>query len=109
MHNSRYFSNPESFVPERWIESEREKETCVKNAWIAFHYGKWSCIGKPYSSSIKSYNNVSLAMMEMRVTLARLIWKFDLELKDIGQKEPEFHHKTLSAGSLMIRVKKLQD
>lgn len=48
MHNEKYFSNPDTFIPERWIESERGTETCLKRAWIPFLHGKWHCIGKPY-------------------------------------------------------------
>src|SRR5271170_6545713 len=48
MHDERNFSNPESFIPERWIESERGNETCVKEAFIAFQQGRRNCVGKPY-------------------------------------------------------------
>ena len=49
----------------------------------------------------------SLAMMEMRVTLTRLIWNFDLALKD-GQEEPTYDHKALSAGQLLLKVRRCQ-
>ena len=48
MHDERNFSNPESFIPERWIESERGNETCTKEAFIAFQQGRRNCVGKPY-------------------------------------------------------------
>ena len=48
MHDERHFSNPESFIPTRWIESERGSETCNRSAWIPFSYGPRNCIGKPY-------------------------------------------------------------
>ena len=47
----------------------------------------------------------SLAMMEMRVTLTRLMWNFDLALKD-GQEEPVYDHKSLSAGQLLLNVQR---
>jgi len=47
LHDERYFSNPESFIPERWIDTEKGMETCVKEAWIPFLIGKRNCIGKP--------------------------------------------------------------
>ena len=49
MHDERYYSNPESFIPERWIESERGSETCVKDAFLAFQQGRRNCVGKPYT------------------------------------------------------------
>jgi hypothetical protein len=57
-----------------------------------------SCISRHYPA------DDSLAMMEMRVTLTRLIWNFDLALKD-GQ-EPAYHHKSLSAGQLLLKVQR---
>lgn len=45
-----------------------------------------------------------LALMEMKCTLARLIWHFDIALKE-GQEEPAYDHITISAGKLQVRVK----
>jgi cytochrome P450 len=108
LHDERYFSNPHSFVPERWIESERGKETCVTTAWIPFSYGKWNCIGKPYST-LGNYELIfRLAMMEMRVTLSRLIWHYDVELKSAGQDVPTYDHLSLASGQLEVRLKKVE-
>ena len=110
LHNETYFSNPHSFIPERWIESERGNETCVKKAWIAFSYGKWDCIGKPYLPSRDVWRGLicRLAMMEMRVTLAKLIWQFDVTLKTAGQEEPRFNHRAVAAGELEVRLRKVE-
>jgi cytochrome P450 len=48
MRDERYFSNANSFIPTRWIESERGGETCNKAAWIPFSHGLRNCAGKPY-------------------------------------------------------------
>lgn len=45
--------------------------------------------------------------MAMRVTLCRLIWEFDISLKE-GQTVPEYDHKRLSAGHLEVYLKKVQ-
>lgn len=45
-----------------------------------------------------------LAMMEMRVTIARLLWEFDVQLKDEGQEVPKYDHKSISAGQLDVRL-----
>jgi hypothetical protein len=46
-------------------------------------------------------------MMEMRVTLARLIWEYDIRLEREGQEEPTFSHKELAAGKLEVRLNKV--
>ena len=43
--------------------------------------------------------------MEMRVALARLIWNFDISLKEVGQAEPTFDHRSVAAGKLWIRLR----
>lgn len=43
--------------------------------------------------------------MEMRLSLARLIWHFDFVLKE-GQQEPEYDHITIAAGKLLVCVKR---
>ena len=45
-------------------------------------------------------------MMEMRITLAKLIWNYDLELAHEDQEEPTYDHRQISAGELKIRVKR---
>ena len=45
-----------------------------------------------------------LALMEIRVVLAKLIWQYDIEPKDLGQGEPIYYHKALAAGQLEVRL-----
>ncbi|KAH7142783.1 cytochrome P450 [Dactylonectria estremocensis] len=66
-HNPKYFKDPESFVPERWLGDPRF-DSDQKNALRPFSVGPRNCIGK------------NLAYAEMRLILARLIWNFHLEL-----------------------------
>jgi hypothetical protein len=47
-------------------------------------------------------------MMEMRVTLARLLWEFEVHLKDEGQDVPVYDHKSLSAGKLEVRLERVE-
>jgi len=91
LHDPRYFSNPEEFIPERWIDSS-SGETCASKAWIPFAYGQWSCIGKP------------LALMEIRIALSKLVWNFELEVPS-DQGEPEYDHIQIAAGKLCVVVK----
>lgn len=109
LHDERYFSNPDSFIPERWIESERGDETCVKEAWIPFSYGKWNCIGKPYFSwRGRLWLIIRLALMEMRVTMAKLVWTYDISLNKEGQEIPSLDHRSVSAGKLEVRMTKVE-
>ena len=105
-HDERHFSNPDVFIPERWIESERGMETCNKEAFITFSSGKWNCVGKSY---VSGWNCVDfrLALMGMRVILTKLIWEYDVSLKE-GQDVPDYDHKCFMAGQLEVHLKKVQ-
>jgi cytochrome P450 len=80
----QYYRSPEEYIPERWIEgatcqsssssaswttSKEEIET-ARRAFCPFSIGPRGCIGK------------SMAFMEMRLTLARLFFLFDMSLAD---------------------------
>jgi cytochrome P450 len=63
----KFFYDPETFHPERWLNV---KESCFSsdqlNAIQPFGVGPRSCIGR------------LLAWAEMRLILARLVWRFEL-------------------------------
>jgi cytochrome P450 len=61
------FKDPNSFIPERWLDDEKYADD-IKEACQPFSYGPRNCVGR------------SLAYMEMRIILARLLWNFDVEL-----------------------------
>jgi hypothetical protein len=50
------------------------------------------------------YAESRLALMEMRCTLARLIWYYDIALME-GQEEPAYDHITISAGKLYVTLR----
>ncbi|KAM0145507.1 hypothetical protein ACHAPG_011587 [Botrytis cinerea] len=72
-YSSLNFHKPECFIPERWLP-EAKSDTLSpffndnRDVLQPFSFGPRNCIGK------------NLAYNEMRVILARTIWKFDLEL-----------------------------
>lgn len=67
--SDRNFSHAEYFMPERWLSHVRKTaETDAKAAFQPFSVGPRSCLGK------------NLAKAEMRLILARMLWRFDLEL-----------------------------
>ena len=69
MHRDpRYFSPfPDQFWPERWLQSGSTsgKATLNTNAFIPFSYGPRNCVGK------------RLAIVEMQMVVALLVWRFD--------------------------------
>ncbi|KAK4187692.1 cytochrome P450 monooxygenase [Podospora australis] len=73
-HSSRNFSEPDKFIPERWLDVDEfdgvRFDKSRHHAVQAFSVGPRNCIGK------------NLAYVEMRLILARLIWNFDLSLAD---------------------------
>lgn len=67
-HNPEIFPSPFQFRPERWIEGEGVTAEDIKAreaAIFAFSYGVRSCPGK------------SLARMELAITMARLLFRYD--------------------------------
>ncbi|OCK74435.1 benzoate 4-monooxygenase cytochrome P450 [Lepidopterella palustris CBS 459.81] len=65
-HSPSNYKDPESFVPERWLEGDQIYASDQKAAHMPFSYGPRNCIGK------------NLAWAEMRLLLARLLWEFDI-------------------------------
>lgn len=63
-HDPRYWKEPWSFQPERWIGDGFGDKTSV---YYPFGYGPRSCIGE------------ALAYMEMRIILAKMIFAYDWE------------------------------
>ena len=69
-HNPAYFPSPWEFSPERWIVGDGVEEGLVeraREAYTPFSIGSRGCIGK------------SLALMEMRLVVARLVWEWEVE------------------------------
>jgi cytochrome P450 len=88
---AQYYREPETYIPERWIEGETCKASGVswtstkedietaRRAFCPFSIGPRGCIGK------------SMAFMEMRLTLARLIFLFDMSLADRQGEDSNGH------------------
>ncbi|KAK2006393.1 cytochrome P450 [Colletotrichum eremochloae] len=76
-HDEKYFREPFSFQPERWIVGERLSDGTLvtpellkysSNAFMAFSAGNRGCIGKP------------LAYLQMSLLFATLAFKYDMRL-----------------------------
>jgi len=72
-HSTRNFTDPEYYVPERWLGGEKYKDD-VREVVNPFSFGPRNCLGK------------NLAYAEMRLILAKVLFSFDLELVDKGQE-----------------------
>lgn len=67
------FHKPECYIPERWLPDAKDNPQSPffndnRDVLQPFSTGPRNCIGR------------NLAYNEMRVILARMIWKFDMEL-----------------------------
>jgi cytochrome P450 len=82
-HNASYFPDPEKFKPDRWIKtfSPPEELQVAQEAFSVFLLGPRGCIGK------------NMAYMELLITVARVVWLFELRLVDGGTKTISFGDK----------------
>lgn len=74
-HNERYYRDPFSFRPERWIaeqgtEAEKDEIALAKSAFCPFSLGNRGCIGRQMA-----YNELSMA-------LGRVFYQYDIRLKE---------------------------
>ncbi|KAI9159113.1 Cytochrome P450 monooxygenase astJ [Paramyrothecium foliicola] len=81
--NPDNFADPNSFRPERWLPKTHELYDPIfdqdnKNVFKPFSFGPRDCIGK------------NLAYAEMRVIVARMLYRFDVE---IGAGQEGWHDK----------------
>lgn len=68
--SSKYFHDSNSFVPERWLpkgQRPSQFDNDHLNVSNPFSLGHSNCLGK------------TLALAEMRLSLARMLWAFDFE------------------------------
>lgn len=79
-HNPNYYPDPFVYSPERWIAGEQftaQDISLAQSAFCPFSIGPRGCIGK------------GLAYIEMSITLARVLWLYDLrkaqEVDDPGE------------------------
>lgn len=102
-HDSRNFSHPDTFWPDRWLIADgkqvhSEKITHNPGAFMPFSTGPLNCVGK------------NLAMLEMRTLICHTMQKLDLRFQDgwdpqqwIDELEDRFVTKT---GELPVIVRR---
>ena len=79
-HNPVYYPDPFQYKPERWIIGEDNTRGSVD---LAFSIGPVGCVGK------------NLAYLELRVTIAKVLWTLDMK-NTIGSLLERPKHKDLS-------------
>ncbi|KAL5489839.1 hypothetical protein ACEPAI_4671 [Sanghuangporus weigelae] len=69
--DERYFSpSPNSFIPDRWLQSNNGNSTTDVSAFIPFAAGRANCVGK------------NLAWIEMRMVVATIVQRFDMKFAE---------------------------
>lgn len=71
--NDAYFTDPDEFVPERWLSDDNKPER---------YAGDFLKAVKPFSTGPRNCIGKHLAYAEMRTILAKILWNFDLSLVD---------------------------
>ncbi|KAL4936547.1 hypothetical protein BDV06DRAFT_216594 [Aspergillus oleicola] len=97
--DDRYFPSGNKFIPERWLD---EKEKLIKHdeAFFPFQLGRYGCVGK------------QLALMEMRLVIARISLEFDISFAP-GEAGEAFDQDakdtfTFTVGPLMLQFQSRQ-
>ncbi|KAI1965949.1 hypothetical protein LOZ58_000850 [Ophidiomyces ophidiicola] len=66
-YDSKVYTNPNSFCPERWLGQSPEKARQMENSFIPFGYGARICLGK------------ALGIMELKMLAAFLLLRYEIE------------------------------
>lgn len=74
LHNEKYFPDPFTFKPERWLEGSGLGQA-DREAFAPFSLGVRGCPGR------------SLAYLEISLVMARTLWHFDFELAPCSPKD----------------------
>ncbi|KAL7894093.1 cytochrome P450 [Trichoderma sp. SZMC 28014] len=93
-HFPAYWTQPEEFIPERWLGDSRF-ENDEKKIFTPFSVGSRGCIAK------------NLAFTEMRLIMARMVWNYDIEItqESIGWEKSCKCYIAFEKGPLYIRLK----
>ncbi|KAH8721567.1 benzoate 4-monooxygenase cytochrome P450 [Phaeosphaeriaceae sp. PMI808] len=70
-HHPAYFPAPFTFKPERWLESPVNPPQAIALARKAFN---------PFSIGTRQCSGRNLAYLQLKLTLAHVLWRFDLRL-----------------------------
>ena len=86
-----HWSNPEEFIPERFLSQSKD---IVKNSIQTFGGGLRICPGKQY------------AMFLMKIVLASLYNRYDIELANENEKPAIIYKVTLYCHGLKVKMRR---
>jgi len=89
-HDSRIYSDPHLFKPERWMDPEERKR--MEPYFIPFSAGARGCIGR------------NISYLEQIVILATLVHRYDFALPNPEFKTQRFEAFNLICGPLPIKI-----
>jgi|TARA_R110002003_G_scaffold250_5_gene17750 cytochrome P450 len=75
-HHLDYFPSPFTFQPGRWIESPCNPASSIALARKAFN---------PFSIGTRQCSGRNLAYLQLKLTLAHFLWRFDLRESEEGK------------------------
>ncbi|KAK4554120.1 hypothetical protein LTR86_008961 [Recurvomyces mirabilis] len=81
-HNEDYVRDPFKYDPGRWLHEDeklpelRQDKEALNSVFCPFSLGSRACLGKP------------LVYMELSITLARLVWEYDMRLAPERRPRP---------------------
>ncbi|KAI1424161.1 averantin oxidoreductase [Xylaria sp. FL1777] len=87
------WTEPESFIPERWTGEDPRFANDKREASQPFSYGPRNCIG------------LNLAYAEMKLVMARLNWHFDIENATQGDWMDQKVYMVWEKGPLWVKLK----
>ncbi|KAK2033467.1 cytochrome P450 [Colletotrichum zoysiae] len=92
-HSDEYFAQPDAFIPERFLDDPRFVND-NKSALMPFGIGPRNCIAR------------NLAMCQLRLILARVLWNFDLQIEDESRSWMEIQklYTLWKKGHLNVRL-----
>ncbi|KAK0106905.1 hypothetical protein ONS95_003622 [Cadophora gregata] len=84
-HSTSNFHEPERFIPERWLSAE-DLLSMSLNVNVAQFAGDMKRVVQPFGMGPRNCIGKNLAMAEMSMLVARLLWEFDIELQTESER-----------------------
>lgn len=79
------FSDPQAFVPERWLNATAVAAGLTDAATLARYADDRKAGHQPFSTGPRACLGRNLAYAEMRLILAKMVWSFDFALAPEGE------------------------
>jgi cytochrome P450 len=92
-HSEKYFHDAKRFKPERWLDKDTEEYQNLKKYVVPFSFGSRACIGR------------SIAFLELQVTIASVIHRFDLEMKDPEKPVPMIERFNTNPAYFWVKIR----